>query len=230
MGVSLKVANPPEISNPKLIVIVGSLGLLSNIVGLVLFHEHGHSHGGHSHGPSKPTGPIALPPDNEAEPVAIEGRRRSGSMSSLYQHPAETRAQIIEAARLGTSYEEGGYLSSMSPTNRRSISTRHRHSSAGIKAPIPGSNETLPPGHSPSATPAGEDAPVVVTPATPKVPEGNLIDPSAAERGEAHSNGHQGHGHDHDHDHDKALDLGGHGHSHGSMNMRGVFLHVLGDA
>ncbi|KAF9453744.1 cation efflux protein [Macrolepiota fuliginosa MF-IS2] len=35
----------PEISNPRLVVVVGSLGLASNIVGLFLFHEHGHSHG-----------------------------------------------------------------------------------------------------------------------------------------------------------------------------------------
>ena len=40
--------NPPEISNPVLILVVGILGLLSNIVGLFLFHEHGHSHGGSS--------------------------------------------------------------------------------------------------------------------------------------------------------------------------------------
>jgi len=33
-----RVIAPPEISSPKIIVIVGSLGLLSNIVGLFLFH------------------------------------------------------------------------------------------------------------------------------------------------------------------------------------------------
>lgn len=33
-----RIVSPPEISNPKLIVVVGSLGLLSNIVGLFLFH------------------------------------------------------------------------------------------------------------------------------------------------------------------------------------------------
>lgn len=42
----------PEVSNPQVVVIVGSLGLLSNIIGLFLFHEHGHGHGGHSHGHS----------------------------------------------------------------------------------------------------------------------------------------------------------------------------------
>lgn len=39
-----------DIREPKLIVIVGSLGLVVNIVGLLLFHQHG-SHHGHSHGP-----------------------------------------------------------------------------------------------------------------------------------------------------------------------------------
>jgi hypothetical protein len=33
-----RIVSPPEITNPKLIVVVGSLGLLSNIVGLFLFH------------------------------------------------------------------------------------------------------------------------------------------------------------------------------------------------
>lgn len=41
---------PQEITQPKLILIVGICGLLSNGVGLVLFHEHGHSH---SHGGSE---------------------------------------------------------------------------------------------------------------------------------------------------------------------------------
>ncbi|ODQ81395.1 hypothetical protein BABINDRAFT_160735 [Babjeviella inositovora NRRL Y-12698] len=48
--------SPPEITNPKLILVVGTAGLISNIVGLFLFHDSGHSHshgglsGGHSHG------------------------------------------------------------------------------------------------------------------------------------------------------------------------------------
>jgi len=33
-----RIISPPEISNPKIIVIVGGLGLVSNIVGLFLFH------------------------------------------------------------------------------------------------------------------------------------------------------------------------------------------------
>lgn len=60
-------------------------------------------------------------------------------------------------------------------------------------------------------------------------------DVNAAEEGHAphdhgHEHGENGHSHgeeggaSHGHSH------GGHGHSHGSMNMQGVFLHVLGDA
>lgn len=46
---------PAEITNPQLILVVGVAGLLSNGIGLVLFHEHGHSHshgggGGDGHG------------------------------------------------------------------------------------------------------------------------------------------------------------------------------------
>lgn len=49
-----------EIEQPILLLIVGSVGLLVNLVGLCLFHSqvHGHSHGGggsHSHGKSEKT-------------------------------------------------------------------------------------------------------------------------------------------------------------------------------
>ncbi|THV50470.1 hypothetical protein BGAL_0149g00120 [Botrytis galanthina] len=44
--------DPPEISEPKLILVVGSLGLASNLAGFFVLGGHGHSHGpgdGHSH-------------------------------------------------------------------------------------------------------------------------------------------------------------------------------------
>jgi zinc transporter 1 len=49
-----RFVDPPTISNPKLILIVGSLGLASNIVGFFVLGGHGHSHGpgGHDHGHS----------------------------------------------------------------------------------------------------------------------------------------------------------------------------------
>ncbi|KAJ1937770.1 Zinc resistance conferring protein, partial [Kickxella alabastrina] len=43
--------NIEEMKSPKLVMIVGCIGLTFNLMGLVLFHEHGHGHG-HSHGHS----------------------------------------------------------------------------------------------------------------------------------------------------------------------------------
>lgn len=39
-----RIVEPQAVLRPKLVLIVGCLGLASNILGLFLFHEHGHSH------------------------------------------------------------------------------------------------------------------------------------------------------------------------------------------
>jgi zinc transporter 1 len=48
-----RLFEPQEVKNPKLVMIVGCFGLLSNLLGLVLFHDHSHGHGpeeiGHEH-------------------------------------------------------------------------------------------------------------------------------------------------------------------------------------
>ncbi|OWB63705.1 hypothetical protein B5S29_g4707 [[Candida] boidinii] len=79
---------PQEISNPKLILFVGTCGLISNIAGLFLFHEHGHSHGGgggselesgdHSHGHSHSHG------DDTHQ--SIESSEHSHSHSDGHSH------------------------------------------------------------------------------------------------------------------------------------------------
>jgi len=43
---------PEEIHDPKMILYVGVMGLVVNLLGLCLFHEHGSAHG-HSHGGGK---------------------------------------------------------------------------------------------------------------------------------------------------------------------------------
>ncbi|XP_060532436.1 proton-coupled zinc antiporter SLC30A1 isoform X2 [Cylas formicarius] len=57
-----------KIHDPQLIVIVGGIGLLVNVIGLLLFHEHGsshgHSHGGLSHSRNRLT-QLAVTDDNE---------------------------------------------------------------------------------------------------------------------------------------------------------------------
>ncbi|OCF41382.1 solute carrier family 30 (zinc transporter), member 1 [Kwoniella heveanensis CBS 569] len=251
-----RIVSPPEISNAKVIVVVGSLGLLSNIVGLFLFHEHGHSHG-HSHGA------IQLPDDDDQ---SDDGPERENSVSDLYQHPAETRAQIIETAQefgygqsMSRSLDDGGIPDIKSPPagHHRALSAsrrskRHslsrpkeiRKGSASRVPPAAGQNDTLPPvGESASSSASAATAVTQSAPAKGRSPS-----PHSHDHDHEHSHDHD---HDHEHDHDEgnnnnlasnASDAeaghghshdhghGGHGHSHGSMNMQGVFLHVMGDA
>lgn len=233
--------SPPEITNPKLIVLVGSLGLASNIVGLFLFHEHGHSHGGHSHGP------IALPEDDEEDEqtnTTAPKRARADSRSSLYQHPAETRAQIIEAARLGQSIDNDSFLGRSPPVHARmpSMSRRRTRNRVSRLSGVPGSNETFAPSSASAvevpAAPANTEGAAAASPASspadltsPRASQRPITgatestdsprhshDISTAERGGVDAHGHShddGHAHDHDDEHDHDHD---NGHSHGKEN------------
>jgi len=175
-------------------------------------------------------------------------------MSSLYQHPAQTRAAVIETAqefgygRQGDN--EGGFMGAMSPPSghSRTMSNSRRNnkrggsisrprenvrkSSGNFGPPAPGANEIRSP-HAPSnSSSATSSTAVTETPLSkPDDHDHDHADPghqhlakdsNDAEQGKAHDHSHQGKDQGHSH--------GGDGHSHGSMNMRGVFLHVLGDA
>lgn len=198
----------PEISNPRLVVIVGSLGLASNIVGLFLFHEHTHSHG-HSHDhppsdtPSVITGSQLGSISEEASPtkkMPIPHRCPDLASSdpdvaySHYGHPAANRASLVLTAH------ELAQARSPSPTTHRSSFSQHiRHDSDTPDSPRrlrrprsmsmadPISHELLP-------SPSGEVTPLLQD-----------EESSIPARSQTHSHG-------------------------GSMNMRALVLHVLGDA
>ena len=177
-------------------------------------------------------------------------------MSSLYQHPAQTRAQVIETAQEfgdGRQSDESGFRGAMSPPSghSRTMSNSRRNNkrrgslsrprvagrmnSGNVVPPAPGISEVLSP-HAPSNSSAASASTAVAdTPllkhadhdheSAEDVREHLAKDANEAEQGVADGHSHEdGHGHGHGHGH------GGHGHDHGSMNMRGVFLHVLGDA
>nr|ODN86483.1 solute carrier family 30 (zinc transporter), member 1 [Cryptococcus depauperatus CBS 7841] len=197
-----RIVAPPEITNPKLIVLVGSLGLLSNFVGLFLFHEHGHSHGGHSHGP------IGL--DNGEE--ENDTLSRENSVSDLYQHPAQTRAQVIETA------QEFGYGSTQMASSFDSSFSPHHHGKSLSQ------NDTLPPFNDYAS---GSSATVTDSVIKPSNNHEHSLDldyaneqtPLKVDLAKDAGDAEVGHSQAHPH-----------GHGHGSMNMRGVFLHVVGDA
>ena len=59
-----RLTHKEEIHNPDLLIWVGVTGLLVNVIGLVLFADHGHSHGGLSHGHSHGDGSQASSGDS----------------------------------------------------------------------------------------------------------------------------------------------------------------------
>ncbi|SJX63131.1 related to COT1-Vacuolar zinc (and possibly other metals) transporter [Sporisorium reilianum f. sp. reilianum] len=238
-----RFVNVTEVSNPKLVVVVGCLGLASNLVGLLLFHDHGHAHGGghgHSHGHASHSHGahdhshshavtdasshahgnahqvVSSADDAAAAAVAASddnakrGRGRQDSVGSILGHPAQTRAFVVQTAHdLG--YDGSRHQHSNSITSLKSNTERSR---------------LLTNGSTDYGATDGARADL----------EAGTSSPAARKNGHAH--GHDSHaGHDHSHGAD-AHDApghghshgGGHSHSHGSMNMQGVFLHVLGDA
>lgn len=205
----------PEISNPKLVVIVGSLGLASNFIGLFLFHEHSHSHHDHGHGHShskESRQPITeqigvhveTPTSGSVTPTAENERGRSRSRSrshsrsdSLYGHPAATRAYVVQQA------QELQRARSPSPSTTK---RGHRQSfschlaEGGSNAPVTESSPLLGGKKKDTSRPS---SPVLTDQSASSTVQ--LTDTNTTKRISAHS------------------------HS-GSMNMHALLLHVLGDA
>jgi zinc transporter 1 len=204
----------PEISNPKLIVVVGSFGLLSNIVGLFLFHEHGHgSH--HSAKSSKTpsihsvtyesTTPVASPVTISQSRAPAHRTERSGSYSSLYGHPAATRASFVQTAN------HIAQSSSPAPADR----TQKHHSRPSLDPRSPNSSIISNPPYERDATSVERSIPVSAPHEQTSLLQGPPVSytdsaPTPAVWSSDESQG---------------------GHSHGgSMNMKALLLHVLGDA
>ncbi|XP_055348930.1 proton-coupled zinc antiporter SLC30A1-like [Paramacrobiotus metropolitanus] len=67
-----------DVESPELVLIVGAVGLAVNIIGLVLFHGHGHQGHGHSHGIHSHadgdvhTEDLMIQPDNQESPTPPE--------------------------------------------------------------------------------------------------------------------------------------------------------------
>ncbi|EST05198.1 Cation efflux protein [Kalmanozyma brasiliensis GHG001] len=240
-----RFVNVSEVSNPKLVIIVGCLGLASNLVGLLLFHDHGHAHGGHGHshghgghshgshshshshavtdgsahdhdsahqdeaesGDTVDLNSVGRKKTNSASAAnddAIRGRSRQDSVGSILGHPAQTRAFVVQTAHdlgyEGSRHQHSNSITSLGGANERSRLLGNGSNDYGSTDLESGSG-------------------------------------SSGARKNGHSHNHENAVHNHSHASD-SHDAPGHGHSHsgghshgeGSMNMQGVFLHVLGDA
>jgi zinc transporter 1 len=193
-------------------VIVGSLGLASNIVGLFLFQgkllhspsnflttylfiyflEHGHSHG-HSHKRSTPSSSAS-----SVVHIPTDGRIASGSITPTQKHfiptsPSHSRHSHTE-----------------------SYSSLYGHPAATRASLVQTANE-MASAQSPTAVPSRGN--LLVSDSASQIPVSESPQPNeVSTENTPLLRDEEGHNHKHDN------------HAQGSMNMRALVLHVVGDA
>lgn len=222
-------------NNPKFVCIVGSLGLASNILGLVLFHDHSHGHG-QSHGPERENiedvdaaeqgfgqqhaeyenggkangkqakgrnGPTAEPPSPYSQRRRTLDSQNRGSRR--YSASAGRGFDVQDISHPATLRQE---IIAASQTNRYGVQTTSESESDGREEEAQLSER--------SALLRRKDRKSNYTDedSTP-IPGSDVTEDDIL---------HQNHKHAQPKPKDEK---GGHGHD---LNMRGVFLHVMGDA
>jgi len=229
---------PQEVSHPLWVLIVGCCGLTFNILGLFLFHEHSHDHGGGEHGHAHKSDEHAAEEGHSHSNAATAGDADTHALADESGNVAD----VLPQERVGgwpktqrTDEDSDKTLSKqVSPTKKRKHNrSRSRGFSTVDDIPIhPGSFRNniiaasrFEEAESGSATDTEE---AVDEDGTPPSEESPLIPRNKDKRiSRVSSNGwHK------DHKHNKPKESqgsGGHSHSH-DLNMRGMFLHVVGDA
>ncbi|KAJ4295935.1 Zinc resistance conferring protein [Collariella sp. IMI 366227] len=245
-----RLIEPPEIHNAQLILIVGCLGLASNLVGFVVLGGHGHSHGpgdhghgehahnhgdshSHAHGSDRAAEEGRIEPYTDAENVVAD---ENGRVADLLPEAA--------IARYRSSFSEGMPRRSTDQENRRRTPATGRHGRlsnmgdisihpASFRQEIIAASRSRPDDESASDTNT-EDS-------TAAIDETDLLEdtpllsgndgPQMGTRGSQSKRTRRGSEVHHAHNHNKPKKPGkSHGHSHGDMGMNAMVLHVLGDA
>ncbi|KAL8862809.1 MAG: hypothetical protein Q9178_000751 [Gyalolechia marmorata] len=268
-----RFVEPQTVSNPRLVLVVGCFGLLSNILGLFLFHEHGHSHGGHDHGhdhgdrnklaAAEEGQSNAGPADRDAHThtVADQGGNVADVLpqNTIAGWPKTPKTSDSTAGnprkktRGFSEHDEDASTAtnSTSPlSTRKSVSStarRHRRHTSGSRSRFPSAddihfhpvifrNEFIKASRLEdieSSTSEAEDVEEALVDDEPATEDEPLL-------GRNKSNGsakpdldgsRRSKSYDHrDHKHNQPQEESKGDHSHGDLNMRGVFLHVMGDA
>lgn len=210
-----RFVEPQEVSQPKLILIVGCLGLASNIMGLFLFHEHGHGHShGHSHGDE-----ITDAEEGHAHSHDHAGHDH-GAQKSPNQGSDRTAVEDQSSSvgyskrrhsRSGSRYSGFDDIYVNPNAFRQSIIAASRLD--GVESEDGTDNEQIPDDE--------EEDTHTHAPHKPLLSGQHASYGSTKRKSIDHKQ--------HRHAQPKEQSSGG-GHSHGDLNMRGVFLHVLGDA
>ncbi|VEU20621.1 DEKNAAC101471 [Brettanomyces naardenensis] len=111
--------SPPIINNPQLILIVGALGLASNIIGLFLFHESS-EHLGHSHSHAMDLDSNENEDESVMENNEIEAENRSAEESDI-----ENVLPAVVVNQLGTYIQRGSDSSAASSVSSPSLPPNH---------------------------------------------------------------------------------------------------------
>lgn len=214
---SIFICSRVDIENPKMVLIVGGIGLLCNLLGLVLFHDHsghGHSHGGHSHGHSHSHSkkPKAISNSSADEPVVAASDNEKES--KRVPHPLRHQSSLERISPLRQANIQNLQQAALEVQQQIEIEERYAQQDA---------EETRSRSRVHSGASSRLDAVVVSMEVTQVL---------SAEHNHDHSHDHDDGAHDHDHDHDHAHDddKSGTKPSGEDLNMQGIFLHVLGDA
>ena len=249
-----RFAEPQEVKNPKIVLIVGAVGLAFNIIGLFVFHEHSHSHDhgeeGHSHA------------DELSEAEAGHGghahghdhahKQADGAAKKSAQSASPTRTKSLS---WGDDSGREGEHAPLSPSARRQSSARrpYRHSRSGSRGyntvdDIPVHPASLRNGilaqarfeeSDTESEVAVEDQDAITQINQEPTEVSSLLPKSKARRSsnkrKSHTRSKQdGNANDishanHKHTQPRSKAQSG-GHSHADMNLRGILIHVLGDA
>lgn len=248
-----RFVEPQVVTNPVLVLIVGCLGLASNVLGLFLFHDHGHSHGGHSHdeeshGNTHNHDPVRNAEEGHSHRHTTERVQWSDETTRLVADQDGSVEDVLPSVRVAgfEGSQRKGSKSGETNTNtsttehssaykrRSSNADRHRRRASFFT----GSIDDMP------IHPAGRRDEIIHASQLDEgqsdagTDETSETDPLKKANGKAsgygsiqpHSHTDSHAAHKHRQPREQQTGGGGHGHSHGDLNMRGVFLHVLGDA
>lgn len=256
-----RFVEPQEVSHPKLVLIVGCFGLASNILGLFLFHDHGHSHGesGHSHGHADELSNAEEGhshghcDDVEHEMVADE----SGNIADVLPQNRIGNWPTTSPKTMPADHEANGFANGYATDETRETprmnsphaSRRRSRKHSGSRSRAYSGLEDIP------IHPASFRKDIIAASRLEDVQSvsGSEVDPEEgvddgdtrpteespllAQTKNSDSASHKHHRHSSqaslhkDHHHAQKDDTNHKGgHSHGDLNMRGVFLHVMGDA
>ena len=243
-----RFVEPQEVQNPQIVLIVGGVGLAFNILGLFVFHQHSHDHGHeegvheHDHGHEHADELISA----ENGHAHHEHAKVQPALAQYQQHLSPTISwRIDESVKHNVESESTSRRRHSVSSNRSGKSNRRsRVKSTVDDLPIhPASwrNEIMN-----SARYTDEES----EPSTTSDDETALLEPSEHspllknDSNRTHKK-RRPHSRDvnhtdldganvdhklHKHNQPRKASAAGHGHSHSDMNIRGLFLHVLGDA